>query len=168
VDTVVQVRTDTVTVVRAPRKIVLVNGVEIDATVGGIEDLLIAFLNDPAAKPGTDNWFDFNDLNFEFGTARIIPESRRELDNLVQILKAYPKVKVKLGGYTDRVGDPAANMKLSQERADAVALALREAGLAGQVVGAEGYGSSFAKFPESAPEADRVKDRRVSVSVREK
>jgi outer membrane protein OmpA-like peptidoglycan-associated protein len=45
---------------------------------------------------------------------------------------------------------------------------LRNAGLEGQVVGAEGYGSEFAKFPESAPEADRVKDRRVSVSVREK
>jgi outer membrane protein OmpA-like peptidoglycan-associated protein len=167
-DTVVQVRIDTVLVAGTPKQIRLINGVEIDAKEGGIEDLLLTFLNDPNAKAGSDNWFDFGELNFEFGTANILPESQREVSNIIEILKSYPAVKIKLGGYTDRVGNAAENKKLSQARADTVAAALRNAGLAGQVVGAEGYGSEFAKFPESAPEADRVKDRRVSVSVREK
>ena len=79
-----------------------------------------------------------------------------------------PKAKVKIGGYTDKVGDEARNKKLSGDRASAVASALKVAGVGGQVTGAEGYGSQFAKFPASAPEEDRVKDRRVSLSVREK
>jgi outer membrane protein OmpA-like peptidoglycan-associated protein len=161
-------KTNVIVVTREPLKVTLPNGVVLDAYKGGIEDLLVAFLNDSNAQPGKDNWFDFNDLNFEFGTATIIPESRKEVDNIVQILKAYPNVKVKIGGYTDKVGDDAANKKLSQERADAVAAALRDAGVGAQVEGAEGYGEEFAKYPESAPDEDRLKDRRVSLSVRAK
>jgi outer membrane protein OmpA-like peptidoglycan-associated protein len=161
-------KTNVIVVEREPLKVKLPNGVELDAYKGSIEDLLVAFLNDPNAKPGNDNWFDFSDLNFKFGTAEIIPESRKELDNIIQILKAYPNVKIKLGGYTDKIGDEAANKKLSRERAEAVMAALKDGGVGAQVEGAEGYGSEFAKYPESAPEEDRLKDRRVSVSVRAK
>jgi outer membrane protein OmpA-like peptidoglycan-associated protein len=161
-------KTNVIVITKEPLKVKLPNGVELDAYKGGIEDLLVAFLNDPNAKPGNDNWFDFNDLNFKFATAEIIPESRKEVDNIAQILKAYPNAKIKLGGYTDKVGDAAANKKLSQERADAVLSALKEIGVGAQVEGAEGYGSEFAKYPETAPEEDRLKDRRVSVSVRAK
>lgn len=157
-----------VEVVKEALKVTLPNGVTLDAFKGGIEDQLVAFLNDPNAKAGKDNWFDFNDLNFEFGTSKIVPESKKQLDNMVQILKAYPNTRIKIGGYTDKVGDEAANKKLSGERAAAVATALKDAGVGGQVEGAEGYGSDFAKFPADAPESDRVKDRRVSVSVRAK
>ncbi len=171
--TVVQIRdtiqmTDTVIVEKLPIKLTLPNGVIIDAYKGSIEDLLIAFLQDANAKPGNDNWFDFTDLNFTTGTAEIIPETKKELTNIIEILKTFPNVKVKLGGYTDKVGDAVFNKKLSLERAKAVAQAIKDAGLGSQVTGAEGYGSEFAKYPESAPEADRVKDRHVSVSVRQK
>lgn len=159
---------EVITIVKEPLKVKLPNGVELDAYKGGIEDLLVAFLNDPNAQAGKDNWFDFNDLNFKFGTAELVPDSRKEVDNIVQILKAFPKVKIKIGGYTDKVGDEAANKKLSGERASAIAAALKEAGVGSQVEGAEGYGSEFAKYPADAPEEDRVKDRRVSVSVRAK
>lgn len=159
---------EVITIVKEPLKVKLPNGVELDAYKGGIEDLLVAFLNDPNAQAGKDNWFDFNDLNFKFGTAELVPDSRKEVDNIVQILKAFPKVKIKIGGYTDKVGDEAANKKLSGERAGAIAAALKEAGVGSQVEGAEGYGSEFAKYPADAPEEDRVKDRRVSVSVRAK
>jgi outer membrane protein OmpA-like peptidoglycan-associated protein len=167
-DTTVVVKTDVITITKEPLKVKLPNGVELDAYKGGIEDLLVAFLLDPNAKPGNDNWFDFNDLNFKFGTAEIVPESRKEVDNIAEILKAFPNTKIKLGGYTDKIGDEAANKKLSGERAAAVAAALKELGVGGQIEGAEGYGSEFAKYPASAPEEDRIKDRRVSVSVRAK
>ncbi|MGB4769936.1 MAG: OmpA family protein [Chitinophagaceae bacterium] len=161
-------KVDSVVVMREPAKVKLPNGVELDAYKGGIEDLLVSFLQDSEAQPGKDNWFDFNDLNFKFGTAEINADSRREVDNLVQILKAFPKAKIKIGGYTDNIGDEAANKKLSLERAQAVQKLLTDAGVSAQVEGAEGYGSEFAKYPPSAPEEDRVKDRRVSVSVRAK
>jgi outer membrane protein OmpA-like peptidoglycan-associated protein len=167
-DTTVVVKTEVITVTKEPLKVKLPNGVVLDAYKGGIEDLLVAFLLDPNAKPGNDNWFDFSDLNFKFGTAEIVPESRKEVDNIAEILKAFPSAKIKLGGYTDKVGEETANKKISQERAEAVAAALKELGVGAQVEGAEGYGSEFAKYPASAPEEDRLKDRRVSVSVRAK
>ena len=167
-DTVVQVKTDTITLAAPVYKVKLPDGTELEGIKGGIEDLLVAFLMDSTAKGGKDNWFDFNDLNFKSGTAEILPESKKQLDNIVAILKAFPGVKVKVGGYTDKVGEEAFNKKLSQGRAEAVATVLKDSGVGGQVTGAEGYGSQFAKFPADAPEADRVKDRRVSLSVREK
>jgi outer membrane protein OmpA-like peptidoglycan-associated protein len=169
VDTVERTVTDTLRVAVEPKKLTLRDGTVLDATAGGIEELLIAFVDDSAAKPGNDNWFDFSELTFEFGTARITAGSQREIDNIVKILKAYPALRIKLGGYTDRVGgDANANRTLSLARAEAVAAALREAGVGGQVVGAEGYGAEFAKFPASAPEIDRATDRRIAVSVRAK
>lgn len=149
-------------------KLTLPNGVQLDAYEGGIEDRLLAFIKDPDAKPDKNTWFDFMQLNFEFGTANIIPDSRGEVDNIVKILQAYPSVKIKIGGYTDKVGNEANNVKLSHDRANAVADALKAAGVGSQVTDAEGYGSQFAKYAADAPESDRINDRHVSVSVRSK
>lgn len=157
-----------ITTVRESVKVVLPNGKEIDAYKGGIEDQLVAFLKDPNAVAGKDVWFDFSDLNFKFGTSEIVPESRGEIVNIVEILKAFPKAKIKIGGYTDKVGDENANLKLSGDRAKAVENELKAAGVGSQVEGSEGYGSQFAKAAADAPDEERAKDRHVSVSVRAK
>jgi outer membrane protein OmpA-like peptidoglycan-associated protein len=150
-------------------KVKLPDGTELDAYKGGIEDQLVNFLNDPNSKPGKDVWFDFDNLNFKTGSAEIASESMGQVQNIAAILKAYPKAKIKIGGYTDRTGDSLQNKKLSQDRAAAVAEAIKKAGAkAGQITGAEGYGSAFAKAAADAPDAERMKDRHISVSVREK
>ena len=151
-------------------KVKLANGTEIDAYKGGIEDRLVAFLNSDYKKLGADSlkntWFDFDNLNFKTGSAELTPESQKQVDNMAAILKAYPGVKIKIGGYTDKVGEEAVNKKLSGDRATSVKTALDKVGVGSQVVGAEGYGSALAKYPADAPESERVTDRRVSVSVR--
>lgn len=151
-------------------KVKLAGGTEIEAFKGGIEDKLVAFLNTDYKALGADSlkniWFDFDNLNFKTGSAELTAESQQQVNNMTAILKAYPAVKLKIGGYTDKVGNEAANVKLSGARATAVKDALAKAGVGAQVAGAEGYGSQFAKYPAEAPEADRVKDRHVSVSVR--
>jgi outer membrane protein OmpA-like peptidoglycan-associated protein len=149
-------------------KVELPNGVVLDAYQGGIEDQLVRFLKDSTTVAGKDTWFDFDNLNFAVGTAEISPESQVQINNIAAILKAFPKVKIKIGGYTDKTGDESANMTLSENRAEAVKAALVAAGVGGQVTDAEGYGSQFAKVPAEAPESSRLSDRRVSVSVREK
>lgn len=155
--------------VRESFKIKLVNGVEIDAFKGGVEDRLITCINDAACVPGKELWFDFDDINFELGSASITAESQRQVKNIAEIVKAYPKLKLKIGGYTDKTGDAAANKKLSQERADNVTAAIVTAGAnAAQLEKAEGYGSEFAKFAADAPDEERKADRRISVSVRAK
>jgi outer membrane protein OmpA-like peptidoglycan-associated protein len=154
--------------VRELLKVELPDGTILDAYKGGIEDQLVAFLKDSSAVVSKDRWFDFDNLNFNTGTAEITAESQAQINNIAAILKAFPKAKIKIGGYTDKTGDDAANMKLSKERAEAVKNALTKAGVGKQVTDAEGYGSQYARAAADAPESDRVHDRRVSVSVREK
>lgn len=43
-----------------------------------------------------------------------------QLENIAKILKSYPSVNLKLGGYTDNTGDKKANIDLSQSRAESV------------------------------------------------
>ena len=150
-------------------KVKLPDAVELNAFKGGIEDQLVTFLNDPNSKAGKDVWFDFDNLNFKTGSSDISNESIDQVQNIAAILKAYPKVKIKIGGYTDRTGDSIKNKKLSQDRAASVSAAIKGAGAkASQITGAEGYGSAFAKAAADAPDSDRKKDRHISVSVRDK
>ncbi len=154
---------------RESLKVKLPDGTELDAYKGGIEDQLVTFLNNPSSQPGKNVWFDFDDLNFRTGSSEITDESQKQVKNIAAILKAYPKVKIKIGGYTDKTGDSLANLKLSTSRAEAVVAALKAAGAnASQVTGAEGYGSQFAKAAADAPDEERKKDRRIAVSVRAK
>jgi len=74
-----------------------------------------------------------------------------------------------VGGYTDKTGDAASNKKLSQDRAKATTDAIKAAGgNAAQLLAPEGYGSQFATVPSDASDDERKKDRRISISVREK
>jgi outer membrane protein OmpA-like peptidoglycan-associated protein len=158
-----------VAAVRESLKVKLPDGVELDAYKGGIEDELVGFLNNPSSVAGKDVWFDFDNLNFKTGSSDITDESMVQVKNISAILKAYPKLKIKIGGYTDKTGDSLSNIKLSQSRAIAVVTQLKTDGAsAGQLVGAEGYGSQFAKAAADAPDAERQKDRRIAVSVRAK
>ncbi|NJM53680.1 MAG: DUF937 domain-containing protein [Blastocatellia bacterium] len=116
----------------APRtltEVTLPNGTKLQAYPGGIEDQLIKFIQSDEYKNGTEaslkeKWFNFDDLNFKFGTTELAPESKRQLDNITAILKAFPDVKMKIGAYTDKKGDDAGNLKLSDNRAKAVKVAL--------------------------------------------
>jgi outer membrane protein OmpA-like peptidoglycan-associated protein len=154
---------------RESMKLKVPDGTELNAYRNGIEDQLIVFLNNPSAVPGKDVWFDFDNLNFKTGSADITQESNTQIQNIAAILRAYPKVKIKIGGYTDRTGDSINNMMLSQNRADAVTSALKASGAnSEQLLGSEGYGSQYAKVPADASDEERKKDRRIAVSVRAK
>ena len=167
VDTTV---TTTTTTTRTLTEVVLPNGVKLQAYPGGIEDQLVKFIQSDEYKNANndklkDTWFNFDDLNFEFGTTTLTPESKRQLDNITAILKAFPGVKIKVGGYTDKKGDDAANKKLSDDRAKAVQAALKAAGVGAQVPEAEGYGEQFATVDENASDEARLVDRKTSVRL---
>lgn len=151
-------------------EVALPDGTKLQAYPNGIEDQLIKFIESDEYKNANadtlkDKWFSFDDLNFKFGTTELVPESKRQLDNIVAILKAFPDVKIKIGGYTDKKGDDTANKKLSDERAKAVKAALDKAGVGAQVPEAEGYGEEFATVPETAGDEEREVDRKTSVRL---
>lgn len=154
--------------VRESLMVKLVNGKELEAYKGGIEDNLVAYLNDATSKLDKEKWFNFDNLLFETGSSKLTPESNRQLQNVADILMAYPKVKLKFGGYTDNVGDSIANVKLSQSRAESVVAELKKLKVnAAQIVGAEGYGPMH-PVADNATEEGRALNRRISVNVREK
>ncbi|MEO6590175.1 MAG: OmpA family protein, partial [Pyrinomonadaceae bacterium] len=151
-------------------EVALPDGTKLQAYPNGIEDQLIKFIESDEYKKGTadslkEKWFNFDDLNFKFDSTELVPESKRQLDNIVAILKAFPDAKIKIGGYTDKKGDDAANKKLSDNRAKAVKDALNKAGVGAQVPEAEGYGEEFAKVPETASDEERQVDRKTSVRL---
>jgi outer membrane protein OmpA-like peptidoglycan-associated protein/uncharacterized protein YidB (DUF937 family) len=151
-------------------EVVLPNGVKLQAFPGGIEDQLIKFIQSDEYKNGTEEslkskWFSFDDLNFVFGKTELTPESKRQLDNITAILKAFPDVKMKIGGYTDKKGDDAGNLKLSDSRAKAVKSALDKAGVGAQVPQAEGYGETQATVAETESDEARKVDRKTAVRL---
>lgn len=154
---------------REATRVRLASGEELNAYRGGVEDQLVACLNDAGCTAGNDRWFDFDNINFETGSARLTTESQQQVTNIAAILKAYPNAKIKIGGYTDKTGNDADNKRLSQQRAEAVLNAIKTAGAnAAQLVGAEGYGSEFAKVDAAASDEERRSDRRIAVQLREK
>lgn len=142
----------------------LPSGKELNIPERGVEGRLVSFLDDPSSKAGTGTWFDFDRLTFETGSASLKPESREQLQNVADILAAYPKVHLNVGGYTDNTGDPAANQKLSRDRADNVRKELIGMGVAADRLEAKGYGSDH-PVADNSTEAGRAKNRRISLAV---
>jgi outer membrane protein OmpA-like peptidoglycan-associated protein len=142
----------------------LADGVELTVPERGIESQVIGYLEDPNRLVDRTTWFRFDRLTFETGSAAIRPESREQLDNIAAILRAYPAVRIKLGGYTDNTGDRASNRRLSQARADAVRDALIAKGVERDRIEAEGYGDQY-PVNSNATEEGRAKNRRIALRV---
>jgi outer membrane protein OmpA-like peptidoglycan-associated protein len=130
----------------------------------GIEANLLGFITDASKIVDKTTWFDFDRLLFDTGSAVLRPESQEQLTNIAQILKAYPAVKVKIGGYTDNVGDAASNMKLSQDRATNVMNELVAMGVDASRLTAEGYGDQH-PVADNTTEEGRALNRRISMRV---
>lgn len=150
--------------------VTLPDGTKLQAYPGGIEDQLVKFIQSDEYKNGTaetlkEKWFPFDDLKFKFGGTDLEEASKRQLDNITAILKAFPNVKIKLGGYTDKKGDDAKNLKLSDDRAKAIKAMLEKAGVGAQVPEAEGYGEQFATVAETGTDTERAVDRKTSVRL---
>ena len=94
----------------------------------------------------------------------------KQLNNTCEILKAYPEVKIKLGGYTDNSGDSTKNFRLSTARAKTVFEAMLNKGITKASFAAqpfEGYGPKH-PVADNNTEEGRARNRRISLSVRAK
>ena len=145
----------------------LPDGVELNIPANGIENKLIAFVEDQSKVVDKTTWFNFDRLLYETGSARLKPESREQLQNMAAILKAYPAVNLKVGGYTDNTGNAAANKKLSQSRAEAAVTELVRLGVSQSRLEAEGYGQEH-PIASNKTEEGRAQNRRTAVRVTKK
>ncbi len=145
----------------------LPNGTELNIPKLGVENKLIDFIEDTSKPADKETWFDFDRLLFDTGKATLQPESQAQLSDIAAILKAYPKVHVRLGGYTDNVGDKAANVTLSQARAANVEGELVKAGIDKSRLDSKGYGEEH-PVASNDTEDGRAKNRRISMRVTQK
>jgi OmpA-OmpF porin, OOP family len=144
-------------------KLTLPGGTVLDVPKGSLEDGLVTYIqsNDSISKT---KWFDFDRLLFETGKATLKPESAAQMANAAAIMKAFPNVKIKIGGYTDNVGNAASNFKLSGERAKNVMAELVKLGTAATRMEAEGYGDKNPVASNDTKEG-QAKNRRISMRV---
>lgn len=99
-------------------------------------------------------------ITFAPGTLVIERGSEKALQRALSMLREHPMIEVEIRGYTDSIGSYAANMKLSQRRAEAVREWLVLRGIAPQRLTAKGYGPQFPVADNATPEG-RAKNRRI-------
>jgi OmpA-OmpF porin, OOP family len=122
------------------------------------QDIGVNELVDKLSKDG------FITLYVTFDTAKstIKTESAKTLDTAAAALKSAGETKVEVGGHTDNVGTPEANLRLSQERAQAVMAALVQRGVPAARLTAKGYGQT-SPIADNRTEDGRAKNRRVEL-----
>jgi outer membrane protein OmpA-like peptidoglycan-associated protein len=100
---------------------------------------------------------------FDVGQSTVKPESTPTLKQIAEVLKQNPSLKVEIAGNTDNVGSAAANLTLSDARANAVKdLLVSEYGVQAEQLTAKGYGSTKPVGPNTTPEG-RANNRRVEL-----
>lgn len=105
-----------------------------------------------------------NNLIFAQGKANIDPKSYAELDEVAQMMKENSKIEIQLEGHTDNVGSSKANLKLSEERVEAVKKYLVSQGVPKSRIQTKAFGGSQPLRNEMTPEA-RAKNRRVEMRI---
>jgi len=112
--------------------------------------------------------FNLDNVKYKTGSAELEEDSYYELDNLVEALTAFPKLKLELAGHTDNTGNPESNQKLSQRRAESVYNYLIEKGNIGSKrLKAVGYGDSK-PVATNDNEEGRRKNRRTEARITSK
>lgn len=140
-------------------------GVELNIPENGCEAKVVNFIEDASKPVDKTTWFTMDRLTFETGKASLdMAKSKEQLDNIAAILKCYPNVKLKIGGYTDNTGDAAANQKLSAARAETVKATLVGIGASPTSMEAEGYGAEH-PVASNDTEEGKAQNRRIDVRV---
>lgn len=118
--------------------------------------------NDPAPRS-----FEMGEVQFGDWSSDATPVTNAKLVALVQLLKAYPDVKIKLVGHSDGAGDPKDNLRISAERAQAAKTELVTSGISADRIETEGVGMAQPIADNSTVEG-RARNRRVSLVVTKK
>lgn len=108
----------------------------------------------------------FSSIVFENGKAEILEEMEEDLWEVINFLVDNPSFKLTISGHTDGDGNQDLNMKLSQERADAIKEFIMEEGyIEDERIKAIGYGSTKPIRSPEETEKDKRINRRVEFDI---
>ncbi len=110
----------------------------------------------------------FKSLEFESGKADILQSMHEDLSKLGNFMLDHPHIDLTISGHTDSEGKPEANLRLSQERADAIkAYLVYEYKVPSSRITAIGYGGTK-PIVEEKTDHDRRLNRRVEFEIKNK
>lgn len=98
---------------------------------------------------------------FAPGSIKIGEASQPVIDRLAEVLTSCSGGRIEIGGHTDNDGPEASNLRLSQQRAEAVLMALNEAGARVSLLTAKGYGEAE-PVADNNTDAGRRANRRIA------
>ena len=150
-----------------PGTIQLPDGTELQAGSNSTEAKLIEFIKSNQAID-KNTWITMDRTYFESSKSVIKESSKQQLQNIASILKAYPTVALKLGGYTDNTGDSSTNRSLSAQRADAALAQLLQLNVPASRLAAEGYGQEHPVCTANDTKECKAQNRRIDIRVTKK
>jgi outer membrane protein OmpA-like peptidoglycan-associated protein len=113
--------------------------------------------------------FEVENVLYDFGKATLRPESKIELNKIVEFLNENPTIKVELSSHTDSRGSDKSNQTLSQKRAQSCVDYLISQGIAKTRIVAKGYGETQllnkCKNGVTCDEAEHQKNRRTEIKI---
>jgi len=150
----------------APRTqfIGLPNGATISVEPGSIGQKMATYLASSEPAPRS---FEIGGEQFADWSATAKPEIRAMVPGLVELLKSYPDVKLRIEGHSDNVGGVDKNMKISQSRADMAKRYLTDAGVSDARIEAVGKGMAEPIADNDTVEG-RARNRRIELVIVEK
>lgn len=101
---------------------------------------------------------------FDFDKATLRPEAIPIIDEIAELLRRYPRIRLEVQGHTDNIGTPEYNQRLSEARAQAVVDALVERGIDRRRLRPRGFGMTMPVAPNDTEE-NRQKNRRTVFKI---
>ncbi|WP_161626170.1 OmpA family protein [Hugenholtzia roseola] len=108
--------------------------------------------------------YTLDNVHFATGKAELAKVSYKSLEELGNMMKTNPNLEIEIGGHTDNVGSPQANLKLSQDRAESVRQYLIKVGIQPNRIIAKGYGDTQ-PVSDNSTEEGRGENRRTEVRI---
>ena len=102
------------------------------------------------------------DVLFETGQTDLQASARGNLEDVVELLQTEPDKRIRIEGHTDSTGPASVNLRISQQRADAVRDELVALGIAADRIQTIGMGEDFPIASNETGEG-RSRNRRVDV-----
>ena len=103
-------------------------------------------------------------IQFELNSYQIQPVSLTELDKLLQLMTDNATIHIQISGHTDNIGNDADNLKLSENRAKAVADYLVSKGIDASRLTWKGYGKTK-PVADNGTDEGRARNRRTEFTV---
>lgn len=126
--------------------------------VARLKELKVLVKFQPATAYTLDN------VLFETGKANLKNTSFKAIDELAAAMTAKSTMEIEIAGHTDNVGDKDANLKLSQERAEAVRAYLIKKGIDASRITAKGYGDTK-PVADNSTDTGKQQNRRTEVRI---